>query len=167
MKQNQEDSSKKVRAISTKTPGQNGFSLIEVVLAIGVAAFCLVVMLGLIPTGLNTNKDSSGETAAANIARNILSDLRSTPKTNTTTPVYQIAFPTTTTPLTNSPLYFDESGATNSARAIASKYRTTIVLTSNSPTISVWIGITWPAAASPSTAPGRYEVVTAIDRRCP
>lgn len=145
---------------------QAGFSLVEVVIAIGVASFCLVVMLGLIPAGLNTNKDSSGETAAANIVRNISSDLRATAKTSTTTSLYSISFPSGSTPITNT-FYFDESASTNSSNSPNSKYRATVVLTSNSPTITVWIGITWPAAASPSAAPGRYETVTAIDRRYP
>ena len=146
---------------------QEGFSLVEVVIAVGIAAFCLVVMLGLIPAGMNSNKDSSGETAAANIARNIFSDLRATPKSINTSVLYGITLPSSSTPLTNSPLYFDDAGSTNSSTSPRTKYRATVILTSTPPTITVGILITWPAGAAPSTAPGRYEIETAIDRRYP
>lgn len=147
---------------------REAFSLVEVVIAVGIAAFCLVVMLGLIPTGLSTNKDSSGETAAANIARCIFSDLRATSKGNTVSPLYGIDFPSGGSPQTTT-LYWDEAGSTNSSGSTQTKYRSTVTLTSNSPsaTLTVAVLITWPSSASTNTAPGRYEVTTAIDRRYP
>ena len=145
---------------------QAGFSLVEVVIAVGIAAFCLVVMLGLIPTGLNTNKDSSGETAAANIVRNIFSDLRATAKTNTTTSLYGITFPSGASPAISTN-YWDDAGATNSSNSILTKYMSTVTVISNSPTLTVSLLITWPHTALTNTAPGRYEVMTAIDRRFP
>ena len=47
------------------------FSLVEVVIAIGIVSFAVVAILGLIPTGLNTLKDSTGETVRAQIVRSI------------------------------------------------------------------------------------------------
>jgi type II secretory pathway pseudopilin PulG len=53
-----------------------GFSLVEVTLALGVAALCLLVLLGLLPTGLNTQKASIQQTTANQIISTIFSDLR-------------------------------------------------------------------------------------------
>jgi uncharacterized protein (TIGR02598 family) len=52
------------------------FSLVEVTLALGVAAFCLVVLLGLLPTGLKTQQASIQQTTANAIISTIWSDLR-------------------------------------------------------------------------------------------
>src|SRR6266480_5086305 len=54
-----------------------GFSLVEVTLALGVAAFCLLVLLGLLPTGLKTQQSSSQQTTANQIISQISSFLRS------------------------------------------------------------------------------------------
>lgn len=53
-----------------------GFSLVEVALAIGVAAFCLIAVLGLLPTSLKTQQASAQQTIANEIASEILGDLR-------------------------------------------------------------------------------------------
>src|SRR5690242_4622223 len=41
------------------------FSLLEVVLALGVAAFCLTAVLGLLPVGVQTNRNASSQTPPA------------------------------------------------------------------------------------------------------
>jgi hypothetical protein len=57
-------------------PKTAAFSLIEVTLALGVASFCLVAVLGLIPTGLKTQQTSTKETTANQIISQIFSILR-------------------------------------------------------------------------------------------
>jgi type II secretory pathway pseudopilin PulG len=52
------------------------FSLVEVTLALGVAAFCLLVLLGLLPTGLKTQQSSIQQTTANQIISTISSSLR-------------------------------------------------------------------------------------------
>jgi type II secretory pathway pseudopilin PulG len=52
------------------------FSLVEVTLALGVAAFCLVAVLGLLPTSLKTQQTSTQQTTANQIISTILSLLR-------------------------------------------------------------------------------------------
>jgi type II secretory pathway pseudopilin PulG len=52
------------------------FSLVEVTLALGVAAFCLLVLLGLLPTGLKTQQNSIQQTTANQIISQIFSILR-------------------------------------------------------------------------------------------
>lgn len=55
------------------------FSLIEIVLAIGVISFALVGIIGLFPVALDSAKSSQQETHAALIARTIYNDLDSRP----------------------------------------------------------------------------------------
>jgi len=52
------------------------FSLVEVTLALGVAAFCLISVLGLLPTSLRTQQNSIQQTTANQILSTIFSDLR-------------------------------------------------------------------------------------------
>ena len=53
-----------------------GFSLVEVTLALGVAAFCLLVLLGLLPVGVKTQQSSIQQTTANQILSQICSFLR-------------------------------------------------------------------------------------------
>jgi len=48
-----------------------GFSLVEVSVALGLVSFAVVAILGLIPSGLNTLKDSTAETIRSQIVRSI------------------------------------------------------------------------------------------------
>jgi len=52
------------------------FSLVEVTLALGVAAFCLIAVLGLLPTSLKTQQASIQQTTANQIISTIFSALR-------------------------------------------------------------------------------------------
>ncbi len=56
-----------------------GFSLIEVVLALGVITFVLVAVLGLLPVGIQTFRESTADTRAAQMARAIFATLRTEP----------------------------------------------------------------------------------------
>jgi type II secretory pathway pseudopilin PulG len=53
-----------------------GFSLVELTLALGVAAFCLLVLLGLLPTGVMIQQSSIQQTTATQIISQIYSFLR-------------------------------------------------------------------------------------------
>jgi type II secretory pathway pseudopilin PulG len=52
------------------------FSLVEVTLALGIAAFCLLVLLGLLPAGVKTQQNSIQQTTANQIISTIFSSLR-------------------------------------------------------------------------------------------
>ena len=53
-----------------------GFSLVEVTLALGVAAICLITMLGLLPTGIKTQQSGIQQTTANQIISQLSSFLR-------------------------------------------------------------------------------------------
>lgn len=56
-----------------------GFSLVEVTLALGVAGFCLVALLGLLPVAVQTNRASVQQTTANDILSSVVSDIRTVP----------------------------------------------------------------------------------------
>jgi len=57
-------------------PGTAAFSLVEVTLALGVAAFALLAILGMLPVSLKTQQASIQQTTANQIISQIFSDLR-------------------------------------------------------------------------------------------
>lgn len=58
---------------------QNAFSLVEVVAAVGVVAIGIIAILGLLPSGLNSSRDTANETRAALMAQSVYTTLRSQP----------------------------------------------------------------------------------------
>ena len=55
----------------------SGFSLVEVVLALGVLAFSILAIMGIIPAGLNSSRSSQDETRAAQLAQMVFASLAS------------------------------------------------------------------------------------------
>lgn len=162
------------------------FSLIEVTLALGIAAFCLLTVFGLLPLGLNSTQNAAEQTTVAGIATAISSDLHGTPVITSSTgaATSQFNFPlpspggaTGSIPVMHT-LYFngdgspvlvnDKPGVDSDAPSTA-RYRATVrigpdptlykVAPGNATTLyKVWILITWPALADPNwqTFPQNY-----------
>src|SRR5881392_3466795 len=82
----------------------HAFSLVEVTLALGIAAFCLIAVFGLVPVAVVTNRNATSQTAAANIMAAVVADLRAIPTTTSTSAQFGIVFGTAKT------LYFDSTG---------------------------------------------------------
>lgn len=77
------------------------FSLIEVVLAMAIVAFALLAIIGMLPVGLATMRDSQNDQAIATIANQLRGDLQ------------QISFGTgagTLNDLQNTPYYYTAEG---------------------------------------------------------
>jgi len=55
---------------------KGGFSLIEVVLALGVVSFAFVALFGLLPVGLNAFNNSIDSTVESQIAESVMTQLR-------------------------------------------------------------------------------------------
>lgn len=65
---------------------QRGFSLVEVTLALGIVAFGLIAIIGLLPRGLGLVRESAAEATAINVLGTVALDLKAggiTPSTNT------------------------------------------------------------------------------------
>src|SRR3954465_6023900 len=93
------------------------FSLVEVTLAMGIAAFCLIAVFGLIPVGVQTNRNATSQTVATNIMAAVVADLRATPKANNTSSQFAITFGMPAT------LYFDSSGQFATLPGTNSRYQ--------------------------------------------
>ena len=157
----------------------SAFSLIELTLALGVAAFCLIAIFGLVPVAALTNRNATSQSAATNIMAAVVSDLRVAPKANSWS--YQFAIPFGT----NGTRYFDSQGQCSCdtagmqkpnplagdcslswSPALQPRYRLTITWSGSSSLRSADLKATWPAAADPTTIPptGSTEMLTAFDR---
>ena len=139
---------------------QPAFSLVEVTVALGIAGFCLLTIVGLLPVGLSNNMSSIEQPGAANLARGIITDLRAAQNSVNTnqSPQYGILFSTAAA----QSFCFSEDGRTNTVAA--SRYLATITIDTNKAPVPVIIKITWPASALAALASDAFEVTTAIDR---
>jgi uncharacterized protein (TIGR02598 family) len=136
-----------------------GFSLVEVVLALGISAFALIIILGLLSAGLGANQVSMQQTEAINLAAAVVADLRQTPTTaaiaasggslTAVSPRYNINVTLASPPA----FYLDESGNYSATLVAAAHYKVVVTLTQplSGQRISTYgdINIGWPAAANP------------------
>jgi uncharacterized protein (TIGR02598 family) len=161
---------------------REGFSLIEVVLALGVAVFCLLPIVGLIPIGLTTNQDTIRETTATSLAEAVASDLKATPSSATTSPYYSLGVPATGGSVTTTTLYLTGAGSSidNSGTKLTTPstteptYLATVVVTPaatgtlNASTARILI--TWPALPNqlnnqaPTQYQGSFEAIVGLSR---
>lgn len=141
------------------------FSLVEVTLALGIAAFCLIAIFGLMPVGVQANRNATSQTAATNIIGAVIADLRATPKNSTTSSQFSISFGTNPPPM-----YFDGTGQFAGSIAPASptpfqpRYQLNITWTGSAGLPYADLKVTWPAAATPANASGSVETFAAFDR---
>lgn len=161
----------------------SAFSLVEITLALGIAAFCLIAVFGLMPVGMQTNRNAKSQTRATNLMAAVMADLRATPRTCTKSSQFGIGFGTPTT------LYFDDQGAcscdsdglqryqsdpTNCSAGTCSgswspplqlRYQVNITFPLSTGNLTYAdLKVTWPAAATPANASGRVEMFGAFDR---
>ena len=135
------------------------FSLVEVTLALGIAAFCLIAVIGLVPVAALTNRNATSQTAATNVIASVIADMRAT--TSSTSPQYGITFGTAKT------LYFDGAGQFATSLGTNSRYRVRITFPSSPSGLSYAdVKATWPAPVDPATTTpgGSVEIFAAFDR---
>jgi uncharacterized protein (TIGR02598 family) len=153
-----------------------GFSLVEVTLSLGIAAFCLIAVFGLMPVGVQTNRNATSQTAATNIMTAVVADLRATPKTVTTSTQFAISIPDPASPADPPPcsgsqtLYFNGEGQATTSIGTDSRYRLIVTFVRNSAgsiaATYARLKVTWPAAVDPCTTTpgGSLETFAAFDR---
>lgn len=139
---------------------RRGFSLVEVVLALGVISFAIVAILGVFPIGLSTSHSAQDETRAPQIAQMILSSLTaqaSTQFNNVLVPLpnsqtLAVDLTASASPATPN-LYADNNGQLTTVAANAT-YAVTII-TDNAPVgfdtgfaNKVTVVVAWPANAA-------------------
>lgn len=144
---------------------REGFTLIEIVIALGIAGFCLVAMLGLIPTGLKSVKTSLQETTATEALAAIAADLRDTQPGSNATPVYAIPIPSAISSVQSTNFYLTEAGALTTSNDFSGQFAVTTTL-SNSTTFltTAHIQIYWPPSAQIQNAQGMVETTVSFNR---
>jgi uncharacterized protein (TIGR02598 family) len=65
-------------ATNARGLAQSGFSLVEVVLAVGVVAFAFVGILGLLPAGMHQFRGAIDDTVCSEIAHQVIADAQQT-----------------------------------------------------------------------------------------
>jgi uncharacterized protein (TIGR02598 family) len=136
------------------------FSLVEVTLALGIAAFCLIAVFGLMPVGVQTNRNATSRTVATNIVGAVVADLRAISNAKSTSAQFSIAFGTSKT------LYFDDTGQFATSVSTNSRYQLNVTWPDSGWTglkyadVKVW----WPATATAANASGSVEMFAAFDR---
>jgi uncharacterized protein (TIGR02598 family) len=149
-----------------KKRNRRAFSLVEVTLALGIAAFCLIAVFGLMPVGVQTNRNATSQTSATSILSDVIAYMRATPKTTSISTQYGIAFSTNST----TTLYFDGQGQFATSLGANSRYRLTVTIPNNpaGPNSATFadLKVTWPAAVDPTTTTpgGSNEIFAAFDR---
>ena len=146
------------------------FSLVEVVMAIGVVSFALLMLVALLPVGLKTARESSDEAAAINHLSTIAVDVRNIPFTNLISSRYGIPVWKTPASPSQSNFYLNDGGDTTTDPAQAAYSMEWRIVPpagwSNSPRTQVFapvhvnIRVGWPARSSPPL--GYVETVVAI-----
>jgi len=158
-----------------------GFSLVEVTLALGIAAFCLIAVLGLVPVGVQTNRNATSQTTATNILSSVVSDIRASPKggvSGSQTAKYKIrrAKGSGTTVCGDGQGQPDGPGQINNVPCRPGNWRYRLyvkiypIATPTDPNLKpycanyVVLKLVWPAAADPlgTTPSGSVETVTSF-----
>lgn len=153
----------------------HAFSLVEVTMALGIGAFCLVAIFGLLPIGLNTSQASIQQTAANGILSAVISDLRATPPTQPpgqAVATQEFAIPIPANPVSSPPAAYTAffNGDGQVATMASARYRLTAQFLPNGSAPSaatfVILKVSWPAAVDPATArpAGFAQIFTALDR---
>jgi type II secretory pathway pseudopilin PulG len=143
------------------------FTLVEVVIALGVFAFAMVAIIGLFSLGMTTSRQSSDQIQASNLASLLLATRRASP---TNSAIANFPIPAlAATPLSNStPIQVAINGTTVTSGMPASDIFNLnyVILPGATPNLSVVRLLLWQPATAlmpPTNSPGAcYEVATQI-----
>ncbi len=149
------------------------FTLVEVTLALGMAAISLIAIFALLPVGLQTSYSAAEQTASNDILVTVIADLRATaptspPGNDATSAQFGINIPGNSGGAGSTvALYFDSQGRVLPSPD-GSRYRLTVTFLPNrgGPRTATFadLKMTWPAVAEPANALGSAETFIALDR---
>jgi uncharacterized protein (TIGR02598 family) len=153
---------------------RDAFSLVEVTLALGVAALSLLAIFALLPLGVKTNQVAIEQSATIDLLSAVAADLRATPATTPrgraiSSSRFAISIPGNPVgSSTTATLFFTTEGQFSSEVDSKSRYRVTIKFLPNGAgartATFVDLKATWPATASLTYAGGVAEMFIALDR---
>ena len=141
------------------------FSLVEITLALGVAAIFLIAIFGLLPVGVQINQKSTSQTDATAIMSNVIADMRATPASSSTSTEYNINLTAGSTTML---LFRDTLQLTSLNNA---RYRLFVRIPANPAGTNAarfaYLRVTWPAAVvdpTTTTPAGLTETFAAFSR---
>lgn len=153
---------------------RRGYSLVEVTLALGIAAISLLAIFALLPVGVKTNQVAIQQTASADLLSGVVADLRATPVTTPRGGVATSArfgIPIPGNPVgasTTTILYFTTEGQFSTTLRPSSTFRVSVTFLPNGKgartATFVDLKSTWPAGATIANAGGTAEMFVALDR---
>ena len=157
--------------MNLQSRSHTAFSLVEVTLALGIAAFCLLAVLGLMPVGLKSQQTGVEQTKANAVISEITSDLSAAARLPPGQVSKQFKIHGRWNP-TPDAVYFTndgiQTGITNGSVPTDAVLRATIsyIAPPVATTSLADIKVTWPAQTDPVTgAPaGSVETFVAINR---
>ena len=88
----------------------------------GIIAFALIIMVGLLPVGLKSNSDSMDESQAVNLMQALIADRESTAY-STNSSVYNLPALTNITAIQTNTLYIMDDSVSTNAQPTAARYR--------------------------------------------
>jgi uncharacterized protein (TIGR02598 family) len=158
---------------------KRGFSLVEVAVALSIASFCMVTLMGLIPVGLHKYQQADNQSVMANLTTSVAQDLQSTTVSNSTatSPRFQFNIPAPG-PSTAMPLpqnaYVDASGTPRTNLSNNSIYRISVAFfppaagLKNATLARIMVTFPAQADANPGIWPTKYssmfETTVALNR---
>jgi len=170
--------------MKTRSKTVSGFSLVEVALALGIASFCLLTLMTLIPVGVQHYQDADTQSAMVNLANMVARDLQATPSMTSAaaSPRFGFSIPAAGGTAVSSPetVYVDITDlatgtVVNAAPTTSSVYRISVFFSSPTPSTVrsatlARILITFPANAdatattTPSKFVDMFETTIALNR---
>jgi uncharacterized protein (TIGR02598 family) len=147
-----------------KISRESGFSLVEVTMALGILTFALMVLLALLPVGLNTVQKSAQESAATNVLHAVAADIRNVPTGEQTSSLYGIPV-WNASGSTSGDFFLDENG-NRAAAGTASNY--SVYWTVRRPSapatvpVHVHLEVAWPGDTP--TPRGSIETLVTLSR---
>jgi len=141
--------------------GCRAFSLVEVVMALGICVFALIPMMGLLSAGLIVDQDSRQQMQAADLATLLVTERRDGPTNvlnSAILPALNQAYPQNAVTA-----WVDFAGSSSSQSGAAFRLSYQVGMDpADSGMGLIHVLFTWPPGADPSTAPGRYEMTTQV-----
>jgi len=138
----------------------SALTLVEVTLALGVASFCLLSIMGLFPVALATQQRSSAQTRAVSILSGVTSDLRSSAPALTSGQAANtgiLALPVPARPFAGTQVvrYSDDSGKLTEARDQNSLFEVRVAFLPDASPVptglpgAARVSVSWPPSQTP------------------
>ena len=137
------------------------FSLVEVVMALGICVFCLVALLGLFSVGMKISRESAESIETANLASLLIAQRRAAP--DGTNALLSSALPVLTASVNNrnSPVYL--TGAGEFTTVNKATFRLVYNIQTNASRVSqLALTLSSPASSDLTNSRTRYDVLTYV-----